>query len=47
MAADTVTDMKGNVVKMEADFSESVDKLLPECEELVKVSLHDLKLQNK
>ena len=38
MAAETVTDMKGNVVKMEADFSQSVDKMLPECEGLVKVS---------
>ena len=37
MATETVTDMKGNVVKMEADFSQTVDKALPECEKLVKV----------
>jgi len=36
MATETVTDLKGNVVKMEADFSQSVDKMLPECESLVK-----------
>ena len=45
MAAETVTDMKGNVVKMEADFSQSVDKMLPECEELVKVSFCPLIFQ--
>ncbi len=39
MASETVTDMKGNVVKMEVDYSETVDKALPECEALVKVSL--------
>eukprot|EP00112_Aurelia_sp_Birch-Aquarium-sp1_P020093 Seg5094.1 transcript_id=Seg5094.1/GoldUCD/mRNA.D3Y31 product="26S proteasome non-ATPase regulatory subunit 12" protein_id=Seg5094.1/GoldUCD/D3Y31 len=42
MASDTVTDMKGNVVKMEVDHSDAVDKMLPECEKLVKNGkLHD------
>ena len=40
MAADTVTDMKGNVVKMEVDYSDAVDKMLPECEKLVKVTVN-------
>ena len=39
MAAETVTDMKGNVVKMEVDYSDAVDKMLPECEKLVKVTV--------
>ncbi|RMX55448.1 hypothetical protein pdam_00019355 [Pocillopora damicornis] len=30
----TTTDMKGNVVKMEIDYSETVDKRIPECEAL-------------
>lgn len=34
----TTTDMKGNVVKMEIDYSETVDKRIPECEELASVS---------
>ena len=34
---ETVTDMKGNVVKMEMDHSETVDNTLPKCEEQVKV----------
>ena len=38
MASETVTDMKGNVVKMEADYSQTVDKTLPECEAHVKVA---------
>lgn len=33
---ETVTDMKGNVVKMEMDHSETVDNTLPKCEEQVK-----------
>ncbi|XP_065065829.1 26S proteasome non-ATPase regulatory subunit 12-like [Rhopilema esculentum] len=42
MASETVTDMKGNVVKMEADYSQTVDKTLPECEAHVKNGkLHD------
>ena len=36
MTTETATDLKGNVVKMEVDYSETVDKRLPECEELVK-----------
>ncbi|KXJ21702.1 26S proteasome non-ATPase regulatory subunit 12 [Exaiptasia diaphana] len=32
MASTTVTDMKGNVVKMEVDYSDTVDKTIPECE---------------
>ena len=40
MAAETVTDMKGNVVKMEVDYSDAVDKMLPECEKLVKVTVN-------
>ena len=47
MAAETVTDMKGNVVKMEADFSQAVDKSLPECEKLVKVNRYVFKLRFK
>lgn len=31
-------DMKGNVVKMEVDYSDIVDKRILECEELVVVS---------
>ena len=34
----TSTDMKGNVVKMEVDYSDTVDKRIPECEELAAVS---------
>lgn len=34
----TTTDMKGNVVKMEIDYSETVDKRIPECEALASVS---------
>ncbi|CAH3194164.1 unnamed protein product [Porites evermanni] len=30
----TSTDMKGNVVKMEVDYSDTVDKRIPECEAL-------------
>ena len=33
----TSTDMKGNVVKMEVDYSDTVDKRIPECEELAAV----------
>ena len=33
----TSTDMKGNVVKMEVDYSETVDKRIPECEALAAV----------
>ena len=32
----TATDTRGNVVKMDVDFSSTVDELLPKCEELVK-----------
>lgn len=31
-ATETITDMKGNVVKMEVDFSEKCDEKIPECE---------------
>ena len=34
----TSTDMKGNVVKMEVDCSDTVDKRIPECEALAAVS---------
>ena len=34
----TSTDMKGNVVKMEVDYSDTVDKRIPECEALAAVS---------
>ena len=34
----TSTDMKGNVVKMEVDYSDTVDKRIPECEALASVS---------
>ena len=34
----TSTDMKGNVVKMEVDYSDTVDKRIPECEKLATVS---------
>ena len=37
MATDTVTDMKGNIVKMEVDYSETCDKKIPECVEMAKV----------
>lgn len=37
MADPTITDMKGNVVKMEVDYSEKCDKEIPECEERAKV----------
>ena len=37
MAAETVTDMKGNIVKMEASYSDTCDKKIPECLELAKV----------
>lgn len=30
--------MKGNVVKMEVDYSDTVDKRIPECEALASVS---------
>lgn len=33
---DTVTDMKGNIVKMEVDYSETCDKKIPECHEMAK-----------
>lgn len=36
MASDTITDMKGNIVKMEVDYSETCDKKIPECEEMAK-----------
>jgi len=44
----TSTDMKGNVVKMEVDYSDTVDKRIPECEKLATVgSLRfDLNLLN-
>lgn len=32
----TIVDMKGNVVKMEVDYSEHCDKKIPECEERAK-----------
>ena len=35
----TATDTKGNVVKMEVDYSDTVDKRIPECEVLATVSL--------
>ena len=35
----TSTDMKGNVVKMEVDYSDTVDKRIPECEKLATVSI--------
>lgn len=34
----TSTDMKGNVVKMEVDYSDTVDKRIPECEAIAAVS---------
>ena len=37
MASDTVTDMKGNIVKMEVDYTETCDKKIPECEAMAKV----------
>ena len=37
MASETVTDMKGNIVKMEVDYSETCDKRIPELEEAAKV----------
>ena len=37
MATDTVTDMKGNIVKMEVDYSETCDKKIPECVDMAKV----------
>lgn len=33
---DTITDMKGNIVKMEVDYSDTCDKKIPECEEMAK-----------
>jgi len=36
MASDTVTDMKGNIVKMEVDYSETCDKKIPEFQEMAK-----------
>ena len=36
----TSTDMKGNVVKMEVDYSDTVDKRIPECEKLATVSIY-------
>jgi len=33
---ETITDMKGNVVKMEVDYTEKCDKEIPECEERAK-----------
>ena len=33
----TATDTRGNVVKMDVDFSSTVDELLPKCDALVKV----------
>lgn len=36
MASETITDMKGNIVKMEVDYSETCDKKLPELEEMAK-----------
>ena len=39
MASETITDMKGNIVKMEVDYSETCDKKLPELEEMAKVKM--------
>lgn len=39
MAGTTVTDMKGNVVKMEVDYSDTVDKTIPQCEKLAGVGI--------
>jgi len=36
MGTDTVTDMKGNIVKMEVDYSETCDTKIPEAEALAK-----------
>jgi len=36
MASETVTDMKGNIVKMEVDYTETCDKKLPELEQMAK-----------
>ncbi|XP_031558598.1 26S proteasome non-ATPase regulatory subunit 12-like [Actinia tenebrosa] len=36
MAGTTITDMKGNVVKMEVDYSDTVDKTIPQCEKLAE-----------
>ncbi|XP_065660283.1 26S proteasome non-ATPase regulatory subunit 12 isoform X2 [Hydra vulgaris] len=36
MAAETVTDMKGNIVKMDMSYSDTCDKQIPECMELAK-----------
>ncbi len=33
----TATDTRGNIVKMDVDFSSTVDELIPKCEALVKV----------
>lgn len=37
MASDTITDMKGNIVKMEVDHTETCDQKIPECDEMAKV----------
>ena len=42
MTSETVTDMKGNIVKMEVDYSETCDKKIPELEEMAKVSHNNL-----
>jgi len=39
MASETITDMKGNIVKMEVDYSDTCDKKIPECEGLAKVCM--------
>ena len=45
MASETVTDMKGNIVKMEVDYTETCDKKLPELEQIAKVcNYYSLKL---
>lgn len=36
MASETITDMKGNIVKMEVDYSDTCDKKIPECEQMAK-----------
>lgn len=36
MASDTVTDMKGNIVKMEVDYSSTCDQKIPQCLEMSK-----------
>ena len=38
----TATDMKGNIVKMDVDFTSTVDERLPQCEAMVKVTYESL-----